>query len=278
MSNTQTNRSPLHFSLGSTVPVTSVYHQEEALLTQQKGGILQAWQLSNSGYQLGASINTEHVGFCRIECVTDEQLIISPKAENAIIIVDHEDLQNVHASLVPAEAGISTPLGQLMCFKYIDLGGQGYILAGYESGDFLTWDLRTSKVIDQKRFEECPMAMDYDSVTNRGVFGGPSDQLGVFTYSRQTTELQRGTDIALKNAGINSVSIRKDQKVFSTGGWDGRVRIFSWKSMRPLAVLTEHKTAVTDISYSSDKVSLWKAPIMAVSGLDGQISLWDLYN
>lgn len=264
--------------MGTSEPVTSVYHQEDALVTQQKGGRLQSWLLSNAGYQLTTSIDTEHTGFCRIECVADEQIIISPKGENTLVIVDYDNVSVVHATLMPAAAAIDSALGQLMCFKYIDLSGQGYVLAGYESGDFLTWDLRTNKVIDQKRLEECPMAMDYDPVTNRGIYGGPSDQLGVFAFSTKTTELQKRGEIALKNAGINCVSIRRDQKVFSTGGWDGRIRIFSWKSLRPLAVLTEHKSAVADITYSADKVSMWKAPIMAASGLDGQISLWDLYN
>lgn len=258
-------------------PLTSVYHQDEVLLTQQKGGILKAWLLSNSGYQLGSTINTEHVGFCRFECVPDARLIVSPKAENTIVILDETNLNEAQMTLAPAAVGIGN-LGQVMCFKYVDLSGNGYLLAGYESGDFLTWDMRSGKVIDQKRLEECPMAVDYDPITNRGIYGGPSDRLGVFGYARQTTELVKRGDIALKNPGINCLAIRRDQKVFSTGGWDGRIRIFSWKSLRPLAVLTEHKAAVVDIAYSADKVSLWKAPIMAASGLDGQISLWDLYN
>lgn len=91
--------------------------------------------------------------------------------------------------------------------------------------------------------------------------------------------LQRGADIAIKNAGINCIRIRKDQKVFASGGWDGRVRIFSWKSLRPLAVLTEHSSGgIMDIVYSEAKITMWKAPIMAAAGMDGQITLWDLYN
>lgn len=99
------------------------------------------------------------------------------------------------------------------------------------------------------------------------------------SYQRQSMQLQRSTDISLKNAGINCVRIRDDKKVFASGGWDGRVRVFSWKSLRPLAVLTEHKTgAIMDIVYSSGPVAMWKAPIMAVAGMDSQISLWNLYN
>lgn len=248
------------------------------MITQQKGGTIKSWHLTNSGYKLNTTLCTAHSGFCRFEYVPKDGILISPKDEDAIVVLDENDLNNTRITLIPAAAGVDTNLGQIMCFKFIDLSGQSYLLACYESGDFLTWDLRTGKVMDQQRFEECPMAVDYDPITNRGIYGGPSDQLGVFAYSRNTAELIKRGSIALKNPGINCISIRRDQKVFSVGGWDGRIRIFSWKSLRPLAVLTEHKAAVADICYSNDKVSLWKAPIMASSGLDGQISLWDLYN
>lgn len=92
-------------------------------------------------------------------------------------------------------------------------------------------------------------------------------------------KLQPCGDMSVKNPGINCIRIRPDLKILSTGGLDGRIRMFSWKSLRPLAVLTEHKTgAIMDISYSTDKVTIWKSPIMAVAGMDSVISLWDLYN
>ena len=47
-------------------------------------------------------------------------------------------------------------------------------------------------------------------------------------------DLQR---IELKHAGINSVSIRGDGKLFATAGWDNRVRLFSWPRSNPLAIL-----------------------------------------
>lgn len=122
------------------------------------------------------------------------------------------------------------------------------------------------------------MTVDYDPATNRGLYGGPSDKLGVFGYQRNTMEIVKKSDILLKNPGVNTVKIREDRKVFSVGGWDGRIRIYSWSSLRPLAVLSEHKAAVADIAHSMGRVSLWNSPIMGVAGQDGHISLWDLYN
>lgn len=122
------------------------------------------------------------------------------------------------------------------------------------------------------------MAFDFCPETNRGIYGNASDKLGIFGYIRNEMKLINRGDIPVKNAGINCIKIRKDQKIFCSGGWDGRIRVFSWKSLRPLTVLTDHKGAISDIGYSNEKVYLWKAPIMATSGADGQISLWNLYN
>lgn len=106
-----------------------------------------------------------------------------------------------------------------------------------------------------------------------------AEKLTTFSYQRQSMQLQRGSDVCIKNPGVNIVRIRADQKVFASGGWDGRIRIFSWKSLRPLAVLTQHKQGgVMDLAYSTQPVSMWRAPIMAAAGMDAQISLWDLYN
>lgn len=169
-------------------------------------------------------------------------------------------------------------LGNLMCMQPVIFSNQTYLLAGYESGIFLTWDLRTASVINVAQFEECPIAFDFCSEANRGIYGNTTDKLGIFGYQRNEMKLINRGDICIKNPGTNCVRIRKDQKVFCTGGNDGRVRVFSWKSLRPLAVLTEHKTTLNDIVYSPGKVDLWKSPIMACAGNDGQISLWNLYN
>lgn len=272
----QTNRSPLHFTVGSLdAPVCSILHLPETLLTQQKGGIVKSWQITGSGYVLDRTIDTEHIGYCRFQCVPEDNLIICPKYENSICVYNSDNF-NLQTTLLSTDSDLK--LGQVMCLKHIEMSGQKYILAAYESGDFITWDLRAEKILHSIRLEECPMALDYDPVSNRGIYGGPSDQIGWFTYSTNLNELIKRGTITIKNSGINCVSIRKDRKVFCSGGWDGRIRIFSWKSLRPLAVLTEHNAAVVDISHSNDKVQLWNAPIMAAAGLDGQISLWNLYN
>ncbi|KAJ3530838.1 hypothetical protein NM688_g7655 [Phlebia brevispora] len=44
-----------------------------------------------------------------------------------------------------------------------------------------------------------------------------------------------------KHPGNGSVTIRDDGRVCAVGGWDGKVRLFSTKSLKPLGILDYHK-------------------------------------
>jgi WD40 repeat protein len=79
-------------------------------------------------------------------------------------------------------------------------------------------------------------------------------------------------------SGTSIVCIRPDNKIVAVGFWDGRVILFSWKKLRPLAILKEHKDTIHDIVYSSCEVQTYDTRyLMAITGKDGCISLWDIY-
>jgi len=79
--------------------------------------------------------------------------------------------------------------------------------------------------------------------------------------------------------GISILSVRPDKKIVTVGCWDGRMMLFSWKKLRPLAILKEHKASVYDIVYSQCKVEAYDTKcLMAATGKDGYISMWDIYN
>lgn len=44
-----------------------------------------------------------------------------------------------------------------------------------------------------------------------------------------------------KHAGQQGLRVRSDNKIFATAGWDARVRVYSCKTMKELAVLKWHK-------------------------------------
>lgn len=85
--------------------------------------------------------------------------------------------------------------------------------------------------------------------------------------------------LTLKNPGTSVINIRPDKKLFTVGNWDGRLRIYSQKTFKLLAVLDQHKSTVHDISYSSHYVEAYNCKyLMAAAGKDSYISLWDIYN
>lgn len=55
------------------------------------------------------------------------------------------------------------------------------------------------------------------------------------------TELKPFKVVQTKHAGQQGLQIRSDGKIFATAGWDARVRVYSSKTMKELAVLKWHK-------------------------------------
>lgn len=250
-------------------------HTDHHFITQEKGGKYKVFILTNSGYKEDAAIDTDYPGFCRFEANTKLETLYVPDQDSKISIYNFSG-----EKLGCLEPNDSTPkLGDPMCLKFIEFPcDRPCVLAGYEAGWLLLWDLNTSQCISKLQTKESPMSVDFHLEQQRGMIGNASNVIQIFSIGRKDLSLAHKLDITIKNPGINKVETRSDGKVFASGGWDGHIRIFSWYSLRPLVVLTEHKQAVQDVVYSTEKVSQWNAYIMAAGGLDGAITLWNLYN
>ena len=121
------------------------------------------------------------------------------------------------------------------------------------------------------------------------------------------TELKPIKICQTKHSGQQGLRIRSDGKIFATAGWDARVRVYSAKTMKELAVLKWHKTgcyatafAQTDIPAPEPEMADTenidetlaihnnsvqqkrdeKAQIthwLVAGSKDGKVSLWDIY-
>jgi WD40 repeat protein len=100
-----------------------------------------------------------------------------------------------------------------------------------------------------------------------------------------------------KHAGQQSLSVRSDGRLIVTGGWDSRIRIYSTKTLKEVAVLKWHKEGVYSTAFGaiftpeeaghSDKVvnkrqrerdeqtklNHW----VAAGAKDGKVSLWEVF-
>jgi ASTRA-associated protein 1 len=115
-----------------------------------------------------------------------------------------------------------------------------------------------------------------------------------------------------KHAGQQDLTVRQDGKIFATAGWDARVRVYSTKTLKELAVLKWHQDGCYSIAFAdntrldADETSSEAAKDqilvaskncdsalevikhqrsikaqmthwLAAGGKDGKISLWDIF-
>jgi WD40 repeat protein len=57
--------------------------------------------------------------------------------------------------------------------------------------------------------------------------------------------------IDTKHAGQQSLCVRSDGRIIATGGWDSRIRIYSAKTLKELAVLKWHKEGVYAVAFGA---------------------------
>ena len=117
-----------------------------------------------------------------------------------------------------------------------------------------------------------------------------------------------------KHSGQQGLRVRSDAKIFATAGWDSRVRVYSAKTLKELAVLKWHKEGCYAVDFADVDITthaaMDQAPEskgnqlassaassskqlqsvtarremraqsthwLAVGSKDGRVSLWDIY-
>ncbi|KAB5576249.1 WD40-repeat-containing domain protein [Coniochaeta sp. 2T2.1] len=68
------------------------------------------------------------------------------------------------------------------------------------------------------------------------------------TSEPQTTPLKV---VNTKHSGQQSLKIRSDARIFATAGWDSKIRVYSVKTMKEVAVLKWHQVGCYTVAFSS---------------------------
>lgn len=249
--------------------IQALHAIDENLITQEKEGAIKLWQLRDESYELMGKYDY-HGGYCK-SLLLDDSLVV-PQENGQLDVVDYKTMECVRKFTTT-----KTCLGNVMCLQKVTINASVYVLAGFEAGDIILWDFLSGAACSHIKLRECITSLTFDAVTGRGICGNASNILQIFTVDKNFT-ITLKCEISIKNDGCNIVKLRPDRKIFVSGGWDGRLRLFSWKSLRLLVVLAEHRNSITDVQFSEKIVQLWNSNIMAASGADGMISLWNLYN
>lgn len=71
------------------------------------------------------------------------------------------------------------------------------------------------------------------------------------TQEQVSRPASAGTAFKTKHPGNGAVAIRSDRKVCAIGGWDGKVRLYSTKTLKLLGTLVHHKQGCQAITFAS---------------------------
>jgi len=196
-------------------------------------------------------------------------VIAIPTHHQSQVDVVSMDTKQTICSLTPQ----NTTAAHDMCMQIRVLGGQSehpMLLIGYESGNIALWDIHQAGELSRLQCCTDPvMSLDYSHEENLGVSGSADAVLRTWRINEQQCIVST-EDIEIRNTGVGCVKIRDDGKLFASGGWDSRLRLFSVKTLRPLAVLCQHTGTVQCLAFAADNT-------LAAGSSDCTISVWSIY-
>ncbi|CAG8776316.1 14206_t:CDS:2, partial [Racocetra persica] len=184
------------------------------------------------------------------------------------------------------------------------------ILAAYEDGSVNLWSITINtndsvsnekdnivveKLWDRKEHGESVLSIDLSPDKQFAMSTSGDNKIVKYNFDERFREpLIQSTTV--KCAGIAEVKIRSDGKIFATAGWDTKIRVFSSKSLKPLAILSYHRESVYALAFSCilpldeqdhDKSTEEEKDLgneertekhyLVGGGKDQRISLWEIY-
>ncbi|XP_047415998.1 guanine nucleotide-binding protein subunit beta-like protein 1 [Sciurus carolinensis] len=257
---------------GQSVTWLQTLPQGPQLLSQGRDLQLCLWDLAEGRNTIVDSVHLKSVGFCRSSILVEEQL-------RWMLAVPGKDNDEVQILEMPSKTSVCTlkpeadaKPGMPMCLGLwqADTSLRPLLLVGYEDGSVALWDISERKVCSRIACHGEPvMGLDFDSQKARGISGSAGKELAVWSLDGQQA-LQVRHIHELTNPGIADIMIRPDRKILATAGWDHRIRIFHWRTMKPLAVLAFHSASVHCVAFAADG-------LLAAGSKDQRISIWSLY-
>ncbi|XP_050521473.1 guanine nucleotide-binding protein subunit beta-like protein 1 [Daktulosphaira vitifoliae] len=239
------------------------------LISQNKLGEIQFWLINKYNLSNIHTITTQVIGFCKF-VLYDNDLILC-KSDKEKYVMNFFSIHN-YEKVKTFNPNDST-LGDLMVIKCV----KNYIFCAYESCKIIIW--LEDKIDETAEFPdvECLMALDIDSNITKGVCAGSSDTIYSFQVINNKICLKKS--IKITNPGISELCLRSDNKLIAAVCWDFNVRIFSWKTMKLLALLDSHSNGVLDVTFSKSLITFWKTEyLLAIACKDCKITLWNIYN
>ncbi|CAJ1068393.1 guanine nucleotide-binding protein subunit beta-like protein 1 [Xyrichtys novacula] len=171
---------------GNSIIWVSTLQSTDALISQGRDMLVCLWDLSEGRSEMVDSVWTGSVGFCQCS-----MLEMSPG--NHLLAFPGEQTEEIKIIQLPSKTPVCTlvpdaKVGMVMCMKLWqpDSGLGPLLVAGYEDGSLLLWDVTQRSVLSQaKAHPEPVMCLTFDLKRLRGISGSSEKNLSSWVLDGQ---------------------------------------------------------------------------------------------
>ncbi|KIW01836.1 uncharacterized protein PV09_06687 [Verruconis gallopava] len=202
------------------------------------------------------SLQVHTLNFCAFSmCRTqtgDGILVATPAANEGCTVIHELPSEQAKYLLPPAETGKT---GMVMALRILFFEDRLHVVTGYESGLTSVQRLKAGADHDWETTSICKPhtqpILSLDVLPNSGVyFTSGADAIIASVSLRATNERKPLKVNNTKHSGQQGLSVRSDGKIFATAGWDWRIRVYSAKTLKEVAVLKWHKEGCYSIAFA----------------------------
>ncbi|KAI8805868.1 WD40-repeat-containing domain protein [Cladochytrium replicatum] len=273
------------------------------VIDPQTGRVNSPWSSTAAGDDL-TNIGMMHVNtlnFCRISLIQNSRSpadwIISTPGITESELLDVYNLSKqryVRRSIGFSTKSKETGMAMAQRLFYQSNNPSLQLAVGYETGGVIIWNVEKGEIsVRAKLHSEPVMCLHVDPKGEYLVTGSADSVIAKMStrpidadVTSKPNEPRWSKIVSIDTPGIADICIRFDGKIIATAGWDNRVRIWSAKSLTPLAILgAHHRSGVQCVAFAGNNASVQSPEESSVQGKrwllsgskDTRIQMWDIY-
>lgn len=217
--------------------------------------------------------------FCKAVIVSDDAgafRLVCTKATDAAVAVLWDSAQSMRQP--SSEYRTEDKSGMVMCVAL----EAAALLAAYEDGHLRGFNVLTAECLFalcvQPDYNPCTSFV-YCPEADRGLAAGASGEMTLFQLV--PPKVVKRVPVLLASTkqeedklgkGVGQLCLRPDNRILAAACWDHRLRIFHWQTLKPLAVLKNHRDSVQCLAFSSN------SQLLASGSKDRNIAIWRIFS